>query len=349
MRATLWMAGTLTVLFAAPPDKGGLPLAKVDVTEPKQTALIAFDGSTEVLYISSVLRPKEKTRILEILPLPGEPTVELADARVIDRAAAVYNARVQKELERRARQRRREALQRTGVSLVIMAPILTIAIVLARRGHRVTALLTMLFGVFFLFIIATPGMLARSVGAVETTVEVLSQQQLGPHSITVVKTREPADISAWVEELFRKEGGDPTAFDQGWRDLLESYVRNGCPYFAVDLIDADPASGPIAPLRYTFPAKAPWFPLRISSRGHGASDILLMLLLPGENVWKATFEDQFHEVGRLYRGFDMSPQELKSIDSVLEDRFKSTTSKLYAVRFQRRLEDLKADFVLKAN
>lgn len=349
MRHRIWLIGLLALLGASPPDKGGLPLRKVDVTEPRQTALIAFDGATEVLYISSLLRPTEKTRILEILPLPGEPTAELADPRVIDRAAEVYNARVQKEMDKRARQRRREQLRAMGIMAVIALPFLAVAAYFISKGRKFAALVTLLFCLLVLVFFAIPGNLASQRSArPETTVEVLSQQQLGPHSITIVKTKVPADISEWVAELFKKEGGDPAAFDQGWRDLLESYVRNGCPYFAVDLIDADPASGPIAPIRYTFATKEPWFPLRISNRGRGPTDVLLMLLLPADAPWSPLDEERSFEIDRgLHDGFTMTPPELKSIDPVLEERFKSTSVQLHAVRWQTRLEFLKSDFVLK--
>src|SRR5262245_10953978 len=119
MHGRIWILAALGLLGGSPPDKGGLPLRRVDVTEPNQTALIAFDGATETLYISSVLRPSEKTRILEILPLPGEPTAELADPGVIERAAGVYNSRVEKWLDYWARERRKDNFRVLAISGVV--------------------------------------------------------------------------------------------------------------------------------------------------------------------------------------------------------------------------------------
>ncbi|HEU4339394.1 MAG TPA: DUF2330 domain-containing protein [Planctomycetota bacterium] len=342
------IAGLLAVMAASPPDKGGLPLKKVDVTEPKQTALIAFDGTTQVLYISSILRPSQKTRLLEILPLPGEPTAELADPKVIERAAGVYNARVQKQLDERAKARRRENL-RALICTGVFALLVCISVIHFLRRRRYLSMLVsvVLLGIAWMMTVPT-FLAAQRSGFAATTVEILSQQKLGPHALRIVKTREPGDISKWVEELFQKEGGDPAAFDQGWKDLLESYVRNGCLYFAVDLIDADPASGPIAPIRYTFATKEPWFPLRISSRGRGSSEILLMVLVPRDSRLKPSYEALREASMQMRMGFDLSESEVRSIDPVLVDRLKSCSPRLHAVQFASALEELKHDFVLRS-
>lgn len=342
-----WVAGLLALMAASPPDKGGLRLKKVDVTEPKQTALIAFDGTTEVLYISSILRPTQKTRMLEILPLPGEPTADLADPKVIERAAGVYNARVQKELDERTRARRRENL-RALICTGVFALLVCVSVIHFLRRRRYLSMLVsvILLGISWMLTVPT-FLAAQRSGFAATTVEILSQQQLGPHALTIVKTREPADISKWVGELFQKEGGDPAAFDQEWKNLLDSYVRNGCPYFAVDLIDADPASGPIAPIRYTFATKEPWFPLRISSRGRGSSEVLLMVLVPKDSRLRPSYE-AFREASYQMRvGFDLTESEVRSIDPVLADRLKSCAPRLHAVQFASALDELKQDFVLR--
>ena len=60
-------------LFA---NRGLVPFMPwVDVFEPQQRALIAWDGYEEILILSTDLYTSETTQVLEIMPLPSEPSV----------------------------------------------------------------------------------------------------------------------------------------------------------------------------------------------------------------------------------------------------------------------------------
>jgi len=57
-------------------DCGGIPFkAQVVIFEPNQRAVIGFNGQEEILLLSADLRVPEPTKILQVLPLPGEPEV----------------------------------------------------------------------------------------------------------------------------------------------------------------------------------------------------------------------------------------------------------------------------------
>jgi len=57
-------------------DRCILPITDVDVYGPGQKAIIAWNGVTERLILSTDLYASVDTNVLEILPLPSEPTVE---------------------------------------------------------------------------------------------------------------------------------------------------------------------------------------------------------------------------------------------------------------------------------
>lgn len=336
----------LTAFLVAVPDKGGLPLKKVDVAEPTQSALIAFNGTTEMLWISSVLRPKEKTRLLEILPLPSEPTVELADPGVIERAAAIYNRRVEEENSRRAAQEHQWRMKLLRAVLpVLLVWLAGVALLLWRRSYPAG------FALFAIGVAAAitliPGLLAAQRASWDgSTVAVVSEQKLGPHSITVVKTEKASDIADWIEEFIRREKGDASAFDAGWRSVLEAYVKDGFRFFAVDVIDADPMSGPVAPLRYTFAHSKGYFPLRISSQGRGTTDVALFLVAVG-GQW-ATGDNAYLRSNRQgWRDFALTPDEAQTVDPVLGSFLKGKPAPFRCVRFQAELPDLKTDFELE--
>lgn len=68
-------------------DKGSIPLTTgINIYEPYQDALIAWNGSEEILVLSTKLYATEKTKILQILPLPNEPAVKKSSRNVLKRA-----------------------------------------------------------------------------------------------------------------------------------------------------------------------------------------------------------------------------------------------------------------------
>jgi hypothetical protein len=60
-------------------DRCILPISDVDVYGPGQKAIIAWNGTTERLILSTDMYTNREALVLEILPLPSEPIVEKGD------------------------------------------------------------------------------------------------------------------------------------------------------------------------------------------------------------------------------------------------------------------------------
>jgi hypothetical protein len=59
-------------------DRGGLPIIPgVSIYEPGQKAIIAWNGHEEILILSTDVSASQQTMVLEILPLPSKPEIEL--------------------------------------------------------------------------------------------------------------------------------------------------------------------------------------------------------------------------------------------------------------------------------
>jgi len=73
--------GLVTMSLAAPAlaDRGMVPITDVSVYGPGQKAIIAWNGNTEILILSTDVRADSNTKVLEILPLPSQPEVEKGD------------------------------------------------------------------------------------------------------------------------------------------------------------------------------------------------------------------------------------------------------------------------------
>ncbi|MEM3061602.1 MAG: DUF2330 domain-containing protein, partial [Candidatus Bathyarchaeia archaeon] len=57
-------------------DRGTIPIADVDVYGPGQKAIIAWNGETERIILSTDLYSSANTKVLEVIPLPSKPSVE---------------------------------------------------------------------------------------------------------------------------------------------------------------------------------------------------------------------------------------------------------------------------------
>lgn len=85
-------------------DRGSIPYhAHVQVFEPTQRAMIAWNGEEEILLLSTDLRASEPTKVLEVMPLPSEPVVKKGDVEVFRKATALINRKLRESYEARAK------------------------------------------------------------------------------------------------------------------------------------------------------------------------------------------------------------------------------------------------------
>lgn len=78
-------------------DCGAIPyvwtLARVvQVFEPNQNAVIAWNGQEEILVLSTNLLASEPTKVLEVIPFPSKPAVKAGDMKTFSKATEIINA-----------------------------------------------------------------------------------------------------------------------------------------------------------------------------------------------------------------------------------------------------------------
>jgi len=97
-RTTLVIVTVLSCLaFTASADMGSIPFeSNVEIFEPKQNALIAWNGEEEILLLSTDLKASAPTKILEVIPLPAEPEVKEGDMETFARAVTIINMKLQR-------------------------------------------------------------------------------------------------------------------------------------------------------------------------------------------------------------------------------------------------------------
>lgn len=86
-------------------DKGMIPTnPDAKIYEPRQTALIAFNGTEELLVLSTDVRASDETDVLTVLALPSEPKVTQGDFGTIDRAVEIINRHQPPEPEQQGKE-----------------------------------------------------------------------------------------------------------------------------------------------------------------------------------------------------------------------------------------------------
>jgi hypothetical protein len=83
-----------SVALTARADRGSIPFKPdVQIFEPTQRAMIAWNGTEEILLLTTDLRASEPTKVLEVIPLPSEPQVKEGDIEAFNRAVQIINSR----------------------------------------------------------------------------------------------------------------------------------------------------------------------------------------------------------------------------------------------------------------
>lgn len=76
-------------------DRGLVPLRPgVQLFEPVQQALLAWNGQEELLLLTTDVRASTEVEVLEFMPLPSEPKVEQGDRDLMRRATSLINQRL---------------------------------------------------------------------------------------------------------------------------------------------------------------------------------------------------------------------------------------------------------------
>ncbi len=76
-------------------DRGSIPFRPdIRIFEPKQRAMIAWNGEEEILLLSTDMRASDSTEVLEVLPLPSEPVVKKGDIETFRKATNLINKKI---------------------------------------------------------------------------------------------------------------------------------------------------------------------------------------------------------------------------------------------------------------
>ncbi len=79
-------------------DRGSIPFRPdIKIFEPTQRAMIAWNGTEEILLLTTDMKASDSTEVLEVLPLPNEPAVKKGDIETFKRATDLINKKIQQQ------------------------------------------------------------------------------------------------------------------------------------------------------------------------------------------------------------------------------------------------------------
>ncbi|WP_455391833.1 DUF2330 domain-containing protein [[Eubacterium] cellulosolvens] len=209
-------------------DGGMIPYDEFSVYEPGQKAIIAWDGTEEIMILSVDVYSEQSTKALHMVPFPSLPEVELGTVESFMKINEIMN--------------RNNWMYGEG----------------KYYGND-----------------TYPTAPANSV-------EIIFEEQIGPHDITATKVNSPRDFTNWVNNFLEGKGIYNKKLPPELDKVVGHYINQNIPYFVFDVIDLNPSARSIEPIIYKFKSNYLLFPLEISSIIKGETKITLALLTPND-------------------------------------------------------------------
>ncbi len=245
-------------------DRGGFSPWGYNVFEGGQKAIIAWNGTDEILILSTDVRGSQESQVIEILPLPAEPTIEKGS----------------------------EGSFRQIQSLI-------------RQFYE-------FYGEVYTGGYGLKG--AREQGA---GVEIIFHENIGAHSITVVKAVVTEELTRWIEDFLSSMEIDYGEFPSDLEDLISQYIEDEISFFVLDVIAVNSTVKSVEPLVYRFKTSSLYYPLTISSLFSGDTKISLCTITSGELADASVLNEGFERVVR----FRVKVKALSQIDSAMPQLF----------------------------
>ena len=249
-RAAAAAVGALVLLLAASSalaDGVVLPSRAIvkPVRTPDQRALVAFDGTTETMVVETTLQG-EGSEFAWIVPLPAVPKVEEAKSEMFRTLEVVTAPRV---------------IGREKVAPMWTLPVFLATCVLgvwiATRRVPGWGLAGAGIPVAALFVLVATTFRCAHQGA-ELPPHALARTTIGAFDVATVDPGDGSGLRRWLDD---NGFASPAAVDE----VAADYARRGWVFVAAKLrTDESDAVRPVHPLAFTFAAKEPVYPMRLT-------------------------------------------------------------------------------------
>ncbi len=182
----------------------------------------------------------------------------------------------------------------------------------------------------------------------EAGVEIVFQEQIGAHDITVVKVNDLDYFLNWVQDFTVNKGFAQKEVSSEFRNGVENYLKKDIKYFVFDVIETGQEKESVKPLIYRFKSDYLYYPILIS----GISEIsesfteLNLFLVTKQEVNLDYFPYSYYSDSWFNDySIELTETELEQVSQDLADLFDQKVRVTQAYVYSR-LSDLENDMML---
>lgn len=272
-----------------------LPTVAAPPTIPQQRAMIVWKDGMETLAVESTFETESK-EVGWVLPLPAKPAkLETASPGMLQSMSFSLRSRIINEIWDG---------KSFLVPLLIICSVVSLCSLISPRITALNMFLLIIMCVFIYSVFTVSLHMGRSGGmGVECTddVTVLSSEQVGNYTTSVIQTKTPEALSDWL-----KDNGFKT-LEESDKVVVRDYITRQWVFVVAKLRKENDQPLTPHPILATFPAKAPIYPMKLTALAGGGKTRVELFVVADEQAKAKEFQtiaaDTFTPVAPNRKGY----------------------------------------------
>lgn len=179
--------------------------------------------------------------------------------------------------------------------------------------------------------------------AVEQAARITFYEKMGAHDLAVVEVKDAAYFTQWVEAFVLGQGGESAVIDPEFVQIIGNYVGRGYRWFVFDTIDVGNDLRSHEPVEFRFKTDHVYYPLEISTREHGKTQVDL-LLVTGKPM--KGYKDLDLAV-RREDPLSLTSTELQGVSADWAQFMQAPEMAMQRVKIKGNIRKMKSDFILR--
>lgn len=328
-------------------DGGYVSMNNILVFEPSQSAIIGWNGTEEVLILSTNVRTdnQDTNWVIELIPfpsLPEEPVAGTLDSfqTVLDMIDSLIGETHSGDVDLDYDIDIVDALM-IAQYYVGLKPTGFYKITADVNGNQAIDIVDALMVAQYYVGLGSGSMDGRL-----DDINVVFKDQIGIHNITVVETGNAAQLIAFAEQSLAEVSTTSDVYWSEFEPVAADYISRGMRYWVIDLLDLNNTEKSRDPLVYSFKSEYLYFPLVVSSVNRGETLIEVITITKNELDREAITSSGFETIP-IHTYFDIIPPDLIEVNSRLFDLFAPISSYLKIARhyYEGSLQNLTRDLI----
>jgi hypothetical protein len=338
-----------TILSFVQADGGYISFSNILVFEPSQSAVIGWDGTTEVLLLSTNVKTNNQDMnwVIELIPFPSMPEEPVAGT--IESIQAVTEI-----IDSRIGDPQSGDVDRSGGIDILDALMTAMYYVGLQPGgfYKITAdvngdqsidiIDALMMAQYYVSLLNSPPQ-----GRLDD-VNVVFMDEIGVHNIIVVETENAGQLITFAEQNLAEVSPTSEVSWEEFQPVVADYIDRGMKYWVIDLLDLNSAEKSRDPLVYTFKTDFFYFPLIVSSVNKGDS-LIEVFSITKKGLHDQDIVDAGFETMPINTYFEIISPDLPDINPGLYDMFAHFSSPLRIARhyYEGPLENLTRDIIAR--